>query len=65
MLKVGTRPSHAEVLADNLTMADYRGKEIKSFFLKLMTSSIEEEEEELTFLLFLYLYLSYQLWIFY
>jgi len=26
MMKVGTRPSHAEVLADNLTMADYRGK---------------------------------------
>jgi LDH2 family malate/lactate/ureidoglycolate dehydrogenase len=26
MLKVGTRPSHAETLADNLTMADYRGK---------------------------------------
>jgi LDH2 family malate/lactate/ureidoglycolate dehydrogenase len=25
MLKVGTRPSHAETLADNLTMADYRG----------------------------------------
>lgn len=25
MLKVGTRPSHAEVLADNLSMADYRG----------------------------------------
>ncbi|CAF0763057.1 unnamed protein product [Rotaria sordida] len=25
MMKVGTRPSHAEVLADNLTMADYRG----------------------------------------
>lgn len=25
MLQVGTRPSHAEVLADNLTMADYRG----------------------------------------
>lgn len=27
MMKVGTRPSHAEVLADNLSMADYRGKE--------------------------------------
>jgi len=26
MLKVDTRPSHAEVLADNLSMADYRGK---------------------------------------
>jgi len=26
MMKVGTRPSHAEVLADNLSMADYRGK---------------------------------------
>lgn len=26
MLKVGTKPSHAEVLADNLTMADFRGK---------------------------------------
>ncbi|CAF0891195.1 unnamed protein product [Adineta ricciae] len=25
MLKVDTRPSHAEVLADNLSMADYRG----------------------------------------
>jgi len=25
MMKVGTRPSHAEALADNLTMADYRG----------------------------------------
>lgn len=26
MLQVGTRPSHAEVLAENLTMADYRGE---------------------------------------
>ena len=25
MMHVDTRPSHAEVLADNLSMADYRG----------------------------------------
>jgi hypothetical protein len=31
MLKVDTRPSHAEVLADNLTMADYRGKYLEIY----------------------------------
>ena len=29
MMQVDTRPSHAEVLADNLSMADYRGKRTK------------------------------------